>query len=191
MAVVHEVSYIRFKVKLLHRKVFVVTDPLEGAWKPGQIAAMDALHNWALGFAELNQHMSDWLGLPTSDANALGQIVWAAQQDQPLSPAKLARRIGMTTGAATVLLNRLEAAHLIERSREQSDRRRVTLRPTPEARDKARSFTIASSEEIAATLRDIPDSQLLIAARVINRLTSAAHSANNRLSEMDQLKDLQ
>jgi hypothetical protein len=69
--------------------------------------------------------------LPGSDATALGQITWAAESGTPLSPAQLSRLLGMTTGATTILLNRLETAGHIRRSRESTDRRRVTLRPAP------------------------------------------------------------
>ena len=101
---------------------------------PAQVEVMEALRDWAVGFAELNQHMAAWMGLPGSDANALGQIVWAAESGEPLSPARLARRLGMTSGATTILLNRLEGAGLIGRTREHADRRRVTLRPSETGR---------------------------------------------------------
>ena len=43
------------------------------------------------------------------------------------------KRQGLTTGAVTGILDRLEAAGLVERVRDSNDRRRVIVRPLPEA----------------------------------------------------------
>lgn len=156
-------------------------DPLTAAWTPEQTAVMRRLHDWAVTFAELNQHLAAWLGLPGSDANALGQIIWAAEEDRPLSPADLSRRIGMTSGATTVLLNRLEAAGHIRRSREHADRRRVTVRPEPPAREKARRFLAAAGAEIAEVLDGTTAAELRHATAFITRVTTAGARANERL----------
>ena len=159
----------------------MVSDPLDHAWEPAQVEVMEALRDWAVGFAELNQHMAAWMGLPGSDANALGQIVWAAESGEPLSPARLARRLGMTSGATTILLNRLEGAGLIGRTREHADRRRVTLRPSETGRERARAFTAFASTEIAATLRTHGAEELRGATGVLRAMTTAVRRANERL----------
>lgn len=156
-------------------------DVLAENWEPEQAAVMEALRDWAVAFAELNQHLSAWMSLPTSDANALGQIVWAAEGGSPLSPARLGQRIGMTSGATTVLLNRLETAGLVVRTREHTDRRRVTLRPTPAARERTRSFMAVASTEIAGTLRSSSTADLDAAAAFLTRMVHAVGEANTRL----------
>ncbi|MGB8456510.1 MAG: MarR family transcriptional regulator [Candidatus Acidiferrum sp.] len=45
----------------------------------------------------------------------------------------LARATGLTTGAVTGILDRLEKAGLVERYRDRIDRRKVFVRPRPEA----------------------------------------------------------
>jgi DNA-binding MarR family transcriptional regulator len=52
---------------------------------------------------------------------------------QPLTAGDLARATGLTTGAITGILDRLERAGLVERFREPSDRRKVFVRPRPAA----------------------------------------------------------
>lgn len=155
----------------------------ETVWEPAQVEVMQALRDWAVAFVELNQQMATWLDLPTSDANALGHVLWAASADDPLSPARLGQLIGMTSGAVTVLVNRLEAAGLVERSREHTDRRRVTLRPTPAARERAGAFAERSSAEIAAVLRGTPSPELEQATRFLHTITGAATTASERLRE--------
>ncbi|MEU0135632.1 MarR family transcriptional regulator [Streptomyces sp. NPDC006296] len=158
-----------------------MVDPLTENWEPAQVAVMEALRDWAVGFAELNQHLSTWMKLPTSDAQALGQIIWAAQGGDPLTPARLSRRIGMTSGATTVLLNRLEQARMLVRSREHTDRRRVTLRPTEAAQEQARAFMGAAGVEIAAVLRQADAGELGTAIAVLERMNDAVAQANDRL----------
>jgi DNA-binding MarR family transcriptional regulator len=156
-------------------------DPLTADWSPEQTAVMRRLGDWAVSFAELSRHLAAWTGLPGSDADALGHIVRAAEEDRPLSPAELSRRIGMTSGATTALLNRLEAAGHIRRSREHDDRRRVTLRPEPDAREQVRGFLAVAGTEIAAVLQDTSAEDLRRVAAFIARITEAGAAANRRL----------
>jgi len=158
-----------------------MTDVFEAPWRAPEIEVMEALRGWAVAFAELNQHMATWMDLPTTDAQALGQVLWAASDGDPLSPARLGLRIGMTSGSVTVLVNRLEAAGLIERSREHADRRRVTLRPTPAAQERARAFTETSVTEIAAALRETDPAALATSASFLGRMAEAATVAADRL----------
>ncbi|ANZ40426.1 transcriptional regulator [Lentzea guizhouensis] len=157
-------------------------DPLVEAWTAPQVEVMHRLRDWVVGFTALNQHLAVWMRLPASDANALGQIIWAAEADEPLSPAQLSRQIGMTTGATTILLNRLETAGHLVRTRESTDRRRVTLRPTPAARDHARRFLALAGTEIATVLRTTTPDELRTVAAFLGRITGAATEADRRLS---------
>ena len=159
------------------------TDPLTSTWTPAQVEVMHRLRDWAVGFTELNRHLAAWMRLPVSDANALGQITWAAEAGTPLSPARLARQIGMTTGATTILLNRLESAGHIHRSRESTDRRRVTLRPSAAAREQTRGFLALAGTEIAATLHTADPAELRTVATFLSRITTAATAANHRLDD--------
>jgi MarR family transcriptional regulator, organic hydroperoxide resistance regulator len=157
-------------------------DPLVETWSAAQVEVMHGLRDWVVRFTALNQHLAEWLRLPASDANALGQIIWAAETDSPLSPARLARQIGMTTGATTILLNRLEAAGHLVRSRESADRRRVTLRPAPAAREHARGFLAVAGAEIAGVLRTTSPAELRTIAAFLGRITAAAADADRRLT---------
>ncbi|MFK0247199.1 MarR family winged helix-turn-helix transcriptional regulator [Amycolatopsis azurea] len=158
-------------------------DPLSERWAPAQIEVMQRLRDWAIGFGELHRHLAGWMRLPVSDAHALGQITWAAEAGTPLSPAELSRRIGMTTGATAILLNRLEDAGHVRRSRESSDRRRVTLRPTPAAREQARRFLAFAGTEIAATLRAAEPEELRVVTAFLTKIAEATGDANRRLGQ--------
>src|SRR5580692_12971961 len=54
----------------------------------------------------------------------------------PLTAGRLAQEAGLTTGAVTFILDRLEAAGMVTRRRDTEDRRRVWVELVPAARKK-------------------------------------------------------
>ncbi len=54
-----------------------------------------------------------------------------------MTAGELARESGLTTGAITAVIDRLEAAGLARRVRDPTDRRRVRVVPTPDAEELA------------------------------------------------------
>ena len=67
------------------------------------------------------------LGLPPTDVQCLGLLA-----DGPAAPGDLAARLGLTTGAVTKVVDRLERAGYVRRSADPSDRRRVVVTAVPE-----------------------------------------------------------
>ncbi|MCY1143648.1 MarR family transcriptional regulator [Actinoplanes sp. Pm04-4] len=81
-------------------------------------------------FGELGRQFGVRMGLHTTDATALVEILSAQDRGAPLTPVELSHHIGLTKGATSALLNRLEAAGHVTRARDSADRRVVTLRAT-------------------------------------------------------------
>ena len=71
------------------------------------------------------------LGLNATDTRCLDRI--ARSGATPLTAGDLRKATGLTTGAVTGILDRLEQAGMVERWRDASDRRKVFVRPRPEA----------------------------------------------------------
>ena len=104
-------------------------------FQPGRRArVLQLLRRFADDHVELTRHLSRALGVHVTDAVAAAEILWAETAGEPLTPARLSERLGLTTGATATSLNRLEVPGLVVRSREHTDRRVVTLRLTPRAR---------------------------------------------------------
>ncbi|MFE0684057.1 MarR family winged helix-turn-helix transcriptional regulator [Streptomyces sp. NPDC058961] len=76
-------------------------------------------------------------GLHPTDVQALAAIL---DSTAPVTPGMLRRRLGLTSGAVTACVDRLERAGHITRVRESSDRRVVHLRYVPGAQPRARSY---------------------------------------------------
>ncbi|AJT63054.3 MarR family winged helix-turn-helix transcriptional regulator [Streptomyces chattanoogensis] len=80
-------------------------------------------------------------GLHTSEWYALSLIA----QEGSLSSGELATRTGLTTGATTRLIDRIERAGYARRTADPKDRRRVIVEPIPDA--------LARIEEVVAPAR--------------------------------------
>ncbi|MEW9527470.1 MarR family transcriptional regulator [Microbispora sp. NPDC049125] len=92
------------------------------------MAGMDEL----IALSLVGQHdIAQRLGLNVTDLTCLGHIMGAA--DRPISAGELAERAGLTTGAVTGVVNRLEEAGYATRQADPSDRRRVRIVAAPSA----------------------------------------------------------
>jgi DNA-binding MarR family transcriptional regulator len=84
----------------------------------------------AMGDSEVA--LSRRLGMSHTDLTAMAHLTFAPQA---MGPRQLSDRLGITPGAATELVDRLERAGHLERRRDTVDRRRVHLIPTASALD--------------------------------------------------------
>ncbi|MEJ3746571.1 MarR family transcriptional regulator [Actinomycetes bacterium KLBMP 9797] len=72
--------------------------------------------------------VADQLRMPVSDVHAIGALL----EFGPIGARRLAELMGMTTGATTRLIDRLERHGYVFREPDPDDRRRVVLRLVPE-----------------------------------------------------------
>jgi DNA-binding MarR family transcriptional regulator len=91
--------------------------------------------SWALrdtnrAAAEVDQALGRRLGLRPMDYAAMSHVMSAGS---PLGPNELSARLGISTGSATELVDRLERAGHLRRERDPHDRRRIGLRATDAA----------------------------------------------------------
>jgi DNA-binding MarR family transcriptional regulator len=77
----------------------------------------------------LHAAVAEKLGLNPSDHKCADVIQF---QDKPITAGRLAEITGLSTGAITGVLDRLERAGFITRDQDPNDRRRVVIRSTPE-----------------------------------------------------------
>jgi MarR family transcriptional regulator, organic hydroperoxide resistance regulator len=117
---------------------------------------MEKLRAYAADYTELTHHLAKWLGVHSADAAAFAEILYAEDKGAPLTPARLARRITLTSGATSSLLNRLEAAELLIRTREAADRRVVTLRSVPAVSAQAGDFFAPLAERVDELMGQTP-----------------------------------
>lgn len=98
-----------------------------------RVAATEA--SWALrdanrAAAEVDQVLARRIGMRPLDYDALSHVMTAGEE---IGPKQLSERLGISTGSATELVDRLECSGHLHRERGVRDRRRVSLQPTPAA----------------------------------------------------------
>jgi DNA-binding MarR family transcriptional regulator len=72
--------------------------------------------------------VADQLGMPLTDIHAVGALL----EIGPAGASQLADLMGMTTGAVTRLVDRLERAGYVRRQPDPADRRRIVIEVVPE-----------------------------------------------------------
>ncbi|BBX86772.1 hypothetical protein MAUB_46450 [Mycolicibacterium aubagnense] len=84
---------------------------------------------------DFDREVARLLGINATDARCLEILI----QETPdgLTPRELADRLGLTTGSATTMLDRLEKVGYVMRSAHPSDRRKLLVHATTTARERA------------------------------------------------------
>ncbi|MDD1384107.1 MULTISPECIES: MarR family winged helix-turn-helix transcriptional regulator [Curtobacterium] len=139
---------------------------------------LEALRRYAVRYQESALRFAAWMELPTSDGVALGEILWAETEGEPMTGTRLARRIGMTSGAANALVNRLEERGLIMRSRESADRRVVTLRVTELTRERSSGFLGSRAAELDEAIGSYDDDTLTVVRDFLLRFAAVLPQEN-------------
>lgn len=83
-----------------------------------------------------DQAVANALGLNRTDMRCMDLL----DLEGPLTAGRLAEGAGLTSGAMTAVLDRLERGGQVRRIRDENDRRRVLVEATPQARAAAGAF---------------------------------------------------
>ncbi|HEX4108214.1 MAG TPA: MarR family transcriptional regulator [Solirubrobacteraceae bacterium] len=111
------------------------------------LALVDEVRRSQNATQRFDQAVADALGLNRTDMRCLDVL----DREGPLTAGHLAEACGLTTGAMTTALDRLEDAGYVRRVRDAGDRRRVLVELTPEALRRAHGFYaehVAQSERV-------------------------------------------
>ncbi|WP_327307231.1 MarR family transcriptional regulator [Streptomyces sp. NBC_01298] len=106
-------------------------------------------------------------GLASAEAAGLHTSEWYALSlitlEGGLSSGELATRTGLTTGATTRLIDRLERAGYARRAADPGDRRRVIVEPVADALDRVEDAVAPARRHIAAVIGSYtPEQQALL-----------------------------
>jgi DNA-binding MarR family transcriptional regulator len=100
--------------------------------------------------------IANQLQMPVTDVHAIGALL----EFGPIGVVRLAELMGMTTGAATRLVDRLEQRGYVVRERDSSDRRQVVVRVVPERVAEIARYYEPMGERWDRQLADCTDEQL-------------------------------
>jgi len=85
------------------------------------------LRVYAVEAERLGQVFAERNGMHPTDLQALLAVMQAEAAGVPLTPGRLGEHLGLSSGATTAVVDRLERAEHVRRERDDRDRRRITL----------------------------------------------------------------
>ena len=110
----------------------------------------------------------------------------------PLTAGQLAAESGLTTGAVTFVLDRLEAAGMVTRRRDTEDRRRIWVEIVPEAQQRLAGLQQPVAEEMRQVAQKFKADELAVvrdfmrqAKEVFQRQITGAVKADRGLVDSD------
>lgn len=117
--------------------------------------------------------MARRMGINATDLECFDMVLRAGE----ISPTTLAQQVGVTTGAITGVLDRLERAGLVVRHAAADDRRRLVIRPAPEAAGRALALGKPMADAVSAKLGRYDRRELQLLLEMIGDATDAAREA--------------
>ena len=118
---------------------------------------------WMSAVREFNEQVARQVGVGTSDLYCLHELLY----DGPLASGQLARRLRLTTGAITRMIDRLEEVGLARRIADPADRRRVLVEAIPGGVAAMVGRYEALNEQTRRTLLQFSRAELEIVARFV------------------------
>ncbi|MFH8801925.1 MarR family winged helix-turn-helix transcriptional regulator [Streptomyces sp. NPDC017936] len=141
---------------------------------PQAAAAPTDLHAFAVRLRRMNGEINRLVhgfaaghGLHATDVQALAAILDA---EEPMTPKRLREHLGLTSGAVTACVDRLERAGHIRRVRESADRRVVHLYYAADARSAARTYFRPLAEATEAVRSRFTEDELSVVLRFLTAM---------------------
>jgi len=117
--------------------------------------------------------------LGRSDLNAIMWISTGQQSGRPMTAGELAGRLGLGPPATTALVDRLEAAGHVRRTRDPQDRRKVTIVMQPPALAVASEFFVPLGRLMSRALEGTSPEEMRQATAIVRSLIGAVTEARD------------
>jgi DNA-binding MarR family transcriptional regulator len=127
-----------------------------------------------------HQTLADFLGLNITDHKCLGFLL----EEGPQTAGRLAELTGLTTGAVTGVIDRLEKAGYVSREKDPHDRRRVMIAPAMDSQARMGKLFLSLYESSVQMSSQYTDQELNVILRFISE------SSQMMLYETEKLKKL-
>lgn len=124
-----------------------------------------AVRDYGVNLTLFRNAMSEWAGLNITDMECLRLLF----QKGIATPSELSRFTGLTSGATTAMLDRLEKAGLIERRPNPDDRRGTLIAPLQSSSEKAASWFESARKAQDELISSYSESELEIIADAFER----------------------
>ena len=130
------------------------------------------------------QAVGQSLGVNATDMECLALILFKGLA----SPSELAQYTGLTSGATTAMLDRLEKAHLIERRPNPQDRRGTLIVLTNERTEEIGAMFASGREAIDKVTSSYSEEELEVIADYFGRLVSVWEVEREKLKQRNKAR---
>ena len=141
--------------------------------------ALMAVRDYGVNLTLFRNAKSEWAGLNVTDKECLRLLF----QKGIATPSELARHTGLTSGATTAMLDRLEKAGLIERRPNPDDRRGTLITPAKSAAEKAASWFESARNAQDELISSYSESEQEIIADVFERFAKLWDDERKRIQK--------
>lgn len=148
---------------------------------PNDIAA--SLQRFGLARDRMNALLATAAGISVTDLDALEHL----EADGPLTQRELGDRLALTSGAITMLVDRLEAAGWVRRRPHPTDRRYLLVELTAQALASAPPALAAYHADVRALAAKVPLSSRKAISGFLQAAAQAASNAADGLSHKGAL----
>lgn len=159
--------------------------PADAAGRQSRVrwSIIDALRRYGTDAGRLGHAFAELHRLQPVDLRALVAIMSAEGGGAPLTAGQLRAKLGLSSGGASLVIDRLEQAGHIRRARDHPNHNRVVhLRYTDQGRATGLAFFGSLGERANAVLDQFDDRELTVIERFI---TAMADSVNEYVIELD------
>lgn len=143
-----------------------------------QQRALAAVRDYGVQLTLFRNAMDEWAGLNATDMECL-RILF---HEGVSTPSKLSRHIGLTSGATTAMLDRLEKAGLIERRPNPADRRGTLIVPAQSSVEKMASWFESARKAQAELIAQFSENELEFIADVFERFAKLWEQEREKIS---------
>ncbi len=150
-------------------------------------AVSDALRHVTVVMEQYIQAAGESVALHRTDLNALSYAMDATQAGSPLTPGGLAARMGLSPSATTSMLDRLEKAGHLVRSRDSADRRVVTITMTDRAAQTGYQIFVPLAQAFDRVMVTYRPADLSLVRRFLNEISAAID--HTRLADGEPTRD--
>lgn len=126
----------------------------------------EALRRFSFVAGDVRPALADRLGLSPTELRAIEHVM-----DERMGPVELARRLGLTSAAATTLVRRLELRGHLDRSPHPQDGRRIELCATPHAYRVIAEVLVPLFDRLQAARAGMSDQDRDVATRYLETVS--------------------
>jgi DNA-binding MarR family transcriptional regulator len=134
---------------------------------------INLMRSYSVEAQHVGQAFAQRHGLHPTDLQALIAVMHAEGRGDPLTPGRLGETLGLSSGATTAAIDRLERAGHLRRSRESADRRVVHLRYGEPGMALALQFFGPLGQRTDQVMADFDDAELATVHRFLAGMTQA------------------